>query len=98
MIPARHHMDSIDAAWLRMDKRTNPMIINGVWVLDGRLKLREFKRQIRERFLVHGRFRQVPVAEVGEQQVQAAGARRRPADRGQRPRPHQAALLRPQAL
>jgi len=64
MIPARHRMDSIDAAWLRMDKRTNPMVINGVWVLDGRISLEDYKRLITERFLIHERFRQVPVEEA----------------------------------
>ena len=64
MIPTRHRMDSIDAAWLRMDKRTNPMVINGVWVLDGRITLEQLKRLIEERFLVHERFRAVPVEEA----------------------------------
>ena len=57
-------MDSIDAAWLRMDKRTNPMIINGVWVLEGRLSLEALKRLVAERFLIHERFRSVPVEEA----------------------------------
>jgi diacylglycerol O-acyltransferase / wax synthase len=57
-------MDSIDAAWLRMDGRTNPMVINGVWVLDGRITLAELKRVIVERFLIHERFRSVPVEEA----------------------------------
>jgi diacylglycerol O-acyltransferase / wax synthase len=57
-------MDSIDAAWLRMDKRTNPMVIIGVWVLDGRIAIEDFKRLIAERFLVHERFRSVPVEEA----------------------------------
>jgi diacylglycerol O-acyltransferase / wax synthase len=64
VIPARHRMDSIDAAWLRMDKRTNPMIINGVWVLEGRTTLEALKRLIAERFLIHERFRSVPVEEA----------------------------------
>ena len=57
-------MDSIDAAWLRMDKRTNPMVINGVWVLDGRITIEDYKRLIAERFLIHERFRSVPVEEA----------------------------------
>ena len=57
-------MDSIDAAWLRMDKRTNPMVINGVWVLDGPITLEALKGLVRERFLIHERFRSVPVEEA----------------------------------
>jgi diacylglycerol O-acyltransferase / wax synthase len=57
-------MDSVDAAWLRMDKRTNPMVINGVWVLDGRITIEDYKRLIAERFLIHERFRSVPVEEA----------------------------------
>lgn len=57
-------MDSIDAAWLRMDKRTNPMVINGVWVLDGRITLEDLKRLVTEHFLIHERFRSVPVEEA----------------------------------
>ena len=64
MIPARHRMDSIDAAWLRMDRRTNPMIINGVWVLEGRITLEQLKQLITERWLIHERFRSVPVEEA----------------------------------
>jgi WS/DGAT/MGAT family acyltransferase len=57
-------MDSIDAAWLRMDRRTNPMVINGVFVLDGRVTLEELKRLVNDRFLIHERFRSVPVEEA----------------------------------
>jgi WS/DGAT/MGAT family acyltransferase len=57
-------MDSVDAAWLRMDRRTNPMVINGVFVLDGRVTLDELKRLVHDRFLIHERFRSVPVEEA----------------------------------
>ena len=46
MSPGRHRMDSIDASWLRMDKRTNPMVINGVWVLEGRITHEQLKRLV----------------------------------------------------
>ena len=64
MIGARTPMDGVDAAWLRMDRATNPMVIHGLMVLEGRCTLAELRRVIRSRFLAHARFRAVPLAET----------------------------------
>lgn len=50
-------MSAVDAAWLRMDRPTNLMMIVGVVVFDTRVDFRRFRRTIRERFLAFGRFR-----------------------------------------
>ncbi|HXQ63734.1 MAG TPA: wax ester/triacylglycerol synthase family O-acyltransferase [Steroidobacteraceae bacterium] len=64
MIPARRRMAGVDAAYLRMERRTNSMVIVGVIVLAERLTLEELKRLIAERWLIHERFRAVPVEEA----------------------------------
>ncbi len=50
-------MSAVDAAWLRMDRPTNLMMIVGVVVFDTRVDFRRFRRTIRERFLAFDRFR-----------------------------------------
>ena len=50
-------MSAVDAAWLRMDRPTNLMMIVGVVVLDSRVDFRRFRRAIRDRFLAFDRFR-----------------------------------------
>jgi WS/DGAT/MGAT family acyltransferase len=50
-------MSAVDAAWLRMDRPTNRMMIVGVVVLDSAVDYRRFRRTIRERFLAFPRFR-----------------------------------------
>jgi WS/DGAT/MGAT family acyltransferase len=57
-------MAGADAAYLRMERRTNSMVIVGVIVLAERLTLPELKRLIAERWLIHERFRSVPVEEA----------------------------------
>jgi diacylglycerol O-acyltransferase / wax synthase len=57
-------MAGADAAYLRMERRTNSMVIVGVIVLAERLTLGELKRLIEERWLIHERFRSVPVEEA----------------------------------
>jgi len=64
MIPLQHPMASIDAAFLRMDRRTNPMVIVGVMVLATPCTLAQLRHLVAERFLKHERFRCVPVAET----------------------------------
>jgi len=50
-------MSAVDAAWLRMDRPTNLMMIIGVIIFDGRIDFRRFRRAVRERFLKFPRFR-----------------------------------------
>jgi WS/DGAT/MGAT family acyltransferase len=47
-----------------MDRPTNPMVIHGVVVLDGRCTLARLRRVVRTRFLAHARFTRVPLAET----------------------------------
>jgi WS/DGAT/MGAT family acyltransferase len=53
-------MSPVDAAWLRMDRPTNPMTIVGVVVFDGRVNFSRFRRTVAERFLSFPRFRCCP--------------------------------------
>ena len=57
-------MSAIDAAWLRMERPTNPMLIVSVTILAGRCTLAALRQLISERFLRHERFRAVPVADA----------------------------------
>ena len=57
MIPETERMSAVDAAWLRMDRPTNLMMIVGVVVFDSRVDFRRFRRTIEERFLAFPRFR-----------------------------------------
>jgi len=50
-------MSAVDAAWLRMDRPTNLMMIVGVVVFDARVDFRRFRAIIDERFLKFPRFR-----------------------------------------
>jgi diacylglycerol O-acyltransferase / wax synthase len=50
-------MSAVDAAWLRMDRPTNLMLIVGVVIFDSRVDFRRFRETIRERFLKFQRFR-----------------------------------------
>ena len=57
MIRETERMSAVDAAWLRMDRSTNLMMIVGVVVFDSRVDFRRFRRTIEERFLAFPRFR-----------------------------------------
>jgi WS/DGAT/MGAT family acyltransferase len=50
-------MSAVDAAWLRMDRPTNLMMIVGVILFDGHVNFARFRRTIEERFLKFPRFR-----------------------------------------
>ncbi|MGH8251216.1 MAG: WS/DGAT/MGAT family O-acyltransferase [Steroidobacteraceae bacterium] len=50
-------MSAVDAAWLRMDRPTNLMMIVGVVVLDSKVSFKRFRRTIEQRFLKFPRFR-----------------------------------------
>jgi WS/DGAT/MGAT family acyltransferase len=53
----REPMSSIDTAWLRMERSTNPMMIVAVMKLETRLPVERFREVIAARFLRHARFR-----------------------------------------
>ena len=54
----REPMSVIDAAWLRMDRPTNLMMICGMMLIDARLDLQALRAVIRERMLCFHRFLQ----------------------------------------
>jgi diacylglycerol O-acyltransferase / wax synthase len=54
----REALSAVDAAWLRMDRPTNRMVICGVMQLDGHLALSDLQRLVRERLLPFHRLRQ----------------------------------------
>jgi len=57
----REPMSSIDTAWLRMDRATNPMMIVAVMTFETRLPFERFREVIASRFLRHARFRDRPL-------------------------------------
>lgn len=64
MISLRQRMSSVDTAWLRMERRTNPMVIVAVIVLRAPLTVGELQDTVVTRFLRYDRFRRVPVEET----------------------------------
>ena len=58
MSPQKETMAGSDAAWLRMDRPTNLMMITAVMMFDEVLRLDEVKTVIEQRFLLFDRFRQ----------------------------------------
>ena len=62
-MPTREPMSSIDTAWLRTDRPTNPMVIAGVIATETRLAYASLKEIVASRFLQHHRFRERVVAE-----------------------------------
>ena len=58
MSATREPMSVIDAAWLRMDRPTNLMMICGVMLFDGMLDLAEVRDTLNKRLLCFHRFRQ----------------------------------------
>lgn len=58
-------LSAVDAAWLRMDRPNNLMMICGMLLLDGRLDLARVKEVLRSRMLCFHRFRQRIVAPDG---------------------------------
>jgi len=57
-------MSAVDAAWLRLDRPHNLMMIVGVWVFDEPLDFPRFRQVVAERFLRFARFRCRPVEEL----------------------------------
>lgn len=62
MTRASEPLSAVDAAWLRMDRPTNRMMITALLVLQGRLERAALERALTERLLGHPRFRQHVVA------------------------------------
>jgi WS/DGAT/MGAT family acyltransferase len=60
VIPGRdgEAMSNVDAAWLRMEDRTNLMTITGVMSFSERLDFAKLKEVVEDRFLFYDRFRQ----------------------------------------
>ncbi|MDK2126783.1 WS/DGAT/MGAT family O-acyltransferase [Parachitinimonas caeni] len=56
--PKRESMSSIDTAWLRMDRPTNLMVINGVLFFETQIDFERLKRVIEARLLKYKRFKQ----------------------------------------
>lgn len=59
--PNKEPISKVDTAWLRMEQPTNLMMINGVFVLDGKLDYVRLLETIEQRFLSFRRFRQKAV-------------------------------------
>jgi diacylglycerol O-acyltransferase / wax synthase len=57
-MPQREPMSAIDTAWLRTDRPTNPMVIAGLLLTEGRLSFERFRQVIETGFLSHRRFRE----------------------------------------
>jgi diacylglycerol O-acyltransferase / wax synthase len=54
-------MSSVDTAWLRMDRPNNLMMIVGVMVLEGPVRIAKLEKLLAERMLLYRRFRQKAV-------------------------------------
>ena len=61
----REKMSAVDTAWLRMDRPQNLMMITGVLLFHGHVTLPRLRRVTKERFLVFGRFRKIPMERAG---------------------------------
>jgi len=61
----RETMSSVDRAWRMMDDPTNPMVINGFWIIKGLIKYEHVLAVREERLLIHDRFRQRVVEHRG---------------------------------
>jgi len=64
MTAGREPLSAVDAAWLRLDRPHNLMMIVGVWVFDEAVDFGRFRRTVSERFLRFDRFRCRPVDDV----------------------------------
>lgn len=60
MPPLRESMNSVDLAWLRMERQTNPMMIVAVLTFSSRLKFERLRGVLQTRLLAFERFRQLP--------------------------------------
>ena len=51
-------MSAVDTTWLRMERPANPMMIVGVWILEGPVAVDKVERQIAEGHMSYRRYRQ----------------------------------------
>jgi WS/DGAT/MGAT family acyltransferase len=54
----REAMSAVDTAWLRMDRPTNLMVINGIMFFDQEVDYNRLKQVLQTRLLRHNRFKQ----------------------------------------
>jgi len=57
-MPNAERIAPVDTTWLRMDRPANPMVINGLYIYEGPLKLDRPEEILAERLLAIPRFRQ----------------------------------------
>lgn len=57
-MPSPHFVSPVDAAWLRMDRPTNPMMITALLQMEGRVAFEDVRRGIETRLATRPRFRQ----------------------------------------
>ncbi len=65
-MPEAERMSPVDTTWLRMDRPANPMVIIGVLIVEGPVKLDLLEERLAERFLAIPRFRQKVEMRSGE--------------------------------
>ncbi|MGC1588330.1 MAG: wax ester/triacylglycerol synthase family O-acyltransferase [Rhodomicrobium sp.] len=65
-MPEAERMSPVDTTWLRMDRPANPMVIIGVLIVEGPVKLDLLEERLAERFLAIPRFRQKVEIRSGE--------------------------------
>lgn len=65
-MPEAERMSPVDTTWLRMDRPANPMVIIGVLIVEGPVKLDLLEERLAERFLAIPRFRQKVENRSGE--------------------------------
>src|SRR6516165_8223699 len=51
-------MSAVDTTWLRMERPANPMMIVGVWILEGPVAVDKVEKQIAEGHVSYRRYRQ----------------------------------------
>src|SRR5690242_10889238 len=64
MLAPRNSMTSVDLAWLRMERATNPMVIVAVLTFDTSLSYKRLCAVLESRLLKFERFRQLPAHDV----------------------------------
>ncbi len=65
-MPEAERLSPVDTTWLRMDRPANPMVIVGVLIIEGPVKLNLLEETLAERFLAIPRFRQRVEIRAGE--------------------------------
>jgi diacylglycerol O-acyltransferase / wax synthase len=64
-MPQREVMSSVDRSWLLMDRPTNRMVINGVWIFPETVDFQRMVDTLNERLVIFRRFRQRVVEPPG---------------------------------